>query len=397
MSKRKADVAGTVDKSGKPAGGQFKIGADQIRVAADQLRSADHVSDPGSVALNQAFAHTPVLAEAPPLPPGANLAPPRNGNGANGASRAIAAGPVSPAIDLVSTLTELPESLPADRSPKAPPPHVSAPVIDLASAAAEPPFERHPNGSSRPVIGAAVMLPRESAVERVGEAFPEPPVIGPLANGAPKNAESTEPSLGMYLLASREKRVVTREDAARDTRIPAHYLRMMESNDYSMIADQLYLLPFLRRYAEYLGLDSEDVAIRFVREVQRAENSPLPTLPSTGLDSDRVPSNRWAILGAIAIIALIGGWMLLHQRHHIGDETTDAQPQSAMPADNSGPPLPETTQGSAPAANVTQESAAPVASQPIAPQPAAAVAPSRPAAKIPHTADAHIPPPGGTE
>ena len=200
----------------------------------------------------------------------------------------------------------------------------------------------------------------------------------------------------MYLLASREKRVVTREDAARDTRIPSHYLRMMESNDYSMIADQLYLLPFLRRYAEYLGLDSEDVAIRFVREVQRAENSPLPTLPITGLDSDRAPSNRWVILGAISIIVLIGGWMLLHQRHHIGDETADTQPQSAMPTDKSGPPLPETTQGAAPATNATQESAAPVSSKPTAPRPSAAAAPSRPA-KNPNAADAHIPPPGGTE
>jgi hypothetical protein len=401
VSKRKADGAGMVDKNGKPGGGQFKITADQIRVAADQLRTGEPVSDHSSVALNQAFAHTPALPEVPPVPAVAKPAPSRNGNGTNGASHAIASGleshaPENHTIDLISTDAEMPEPLPAERPPNGSPLLVAAPVIDLASAAAEPPFERRPNGSAKPVIGAAVMLPRESAVERVGEAFPEPPVIGPMANGASKNAESTESSLGMYLLASREKRVVTREDAARDTRIPAHYLRMMESNDYSMIADQLYLLPFLRRYAEYLGLDSEDVAIRFVREVQRAENSPLPTLPSTGLDSDRAPSNRWVILGAIAIIVLIGGWMLLHQRHHVGDETADTQPQGAMPADNSGPPLPETTQGSAPATNATQENAAPVASQPIAPQPAAA-APSRPAAKNLSAADAHIPPPGGTE
>jgi hypothetical protein len=401
VSKRKADGAGMVDKNGKPAGGQFKITADQIRVAADQLRAGEPVSDHSSVALNQAFAHTPALPDVPPLPAVAKPPPSRNGNGTNGASHPIAAGldshtPASHTIDLVSADAELPEPLPAERPSNGAPLRVAAPVIDLSSAAAEPPFERRSNGSSKPVIGAAVMLPRESTVERVGEAFPETPVIEPFANGPSRSSESAESSLGMYLLASREKRVVTREDAARDTRIPAHYLRMMESNDYSMIADQLYLLPFLRRYAEYLGLDSEEVAIRFVREVQRAENSPLPTLPSTGLDSDRAPSNRWVILGAIAIIALIGGWMLLHQRHHVGDETADTQPQSAMPVDNSGPPLPETTQGSAPATNANQESAPPVASQPIASQPAVA-APSRPAAKSPSTADAHIPPPGGTE
>ena len=62
----------------------------------------------------------------------------------------------------------------------------------------------------------------------------------------------------------------------RETRLPPHYLRMMESNDYSEISDQLYLVPFLRRYAGFLELDQEDVAMRFVREVQRADGNPGP-------------------------------------------------------------------------------------------------------------------------
>jgi cytoskeletal protein RodZ len=46
---------------------------------------------------------------------------------------------------------------------------------------------------------------------------------------------------------------------------------MIETDSYGLISDQLYLVPFLRRYATFLGLDAEDVASRFVRDVQHAE------------------------------------------------------------------------------------------------------------------------------
>ena len=38
-----------------------------------------------------------------------------------------------------------------------------------------------------------------------------------------------------------------------------------------MISDRLYLVPFLRRYATFLGLDAEEIASRFVSDVQHAE------------------------------------------------------------------------------------------------------------------------------
>jgi cytoskeletal protein RodZ len=416
VSEIKAGVAGMVDKNGKPGADQFKIVADQIRAAADQLKAGLHepVSDHSSVALNQVFAQTRVPVRAVPSSQSSAESPqaaePKPGtipstldHGGNGSSKGASVLTESRAIDLVSAVT--------DRSVQAPPVDLDAsnqgpgapPIIDLSSPAADPPNERQPQGSSKTTIGASIALPREASVGRMGEAYPERPAMEPMANGASKNHEGAEASLGMFLLASREKRVVTREDAARDTRIPAHYLRMMESNDYSMIADQLYLLPFLRRYSEYLGLDSEDVAIRFVREVQRAENNPGPTLPSTRGEAERDPSNLWAILGALAVIALIAGWMVLHQRHHPGgDETADISPQrSAMTNDNSGPPLPESVQGSI-QSDDTQQTVQADDSKSASPPPSPNHPVSQPPAQTQRIAPAHsaneaIPPPGGTE
>lgn len=136
------------------------------------------------------------------------------------------------------------------------------------------------------------------------------PVRGGRTNGAGSNAarEKTpagnEPdqSLGAYLIAARESRGLSAEDVVRETRLPAHYLRMMETNDYSEISDQLYLVPFLRRYASFLELDQEDVAMRFVREVQRADS-----IPPARLDQPLVaePRKRRGWGGAILVVGFL--------------------------------------------------------------------------------------------
>ncbi len=54
-------------------------------------------------------------------------------------------------------------------------------------------------------------------------------------------------------------------------RIPAQYLTMLEANDYGAIADELYLLPFVRSYAEFFGLEAETLATRFLSGIQPLE------------------------------------------------------------------------------------------------------------------------------
>ncbi|HEY9159360.1 helix-turn-helix domain-containing protein [Candidatus Binatus sp.] len=83
-------------------------------------------------------------------------------------------------------------------------------------------------------------------------------------------AES-KPSLGHLITETRERKGMTREQVASEAHLPAHYIKMIETDNYDLISDRLYLVPFLRRYATFLGLDAEEVASRFVSEVQHAE------------------------------------------------------------------------------------------------------------------------------
>ena len=129
--------------------------------------------------------------------------------------------------------------------------------------------------------------------------------------------ESEGPPLGTYLATTREARHVTLDDAIKETRIPDHYLRMIENNDYSLISDQLYVLPFLRRYATFLGLDPEEIGMRFVREVQRADNAPAPrTLEPIEMDrADTRNLNRIAMVVAGVIGIVVMAWFVQSHRH----------------------------------------------------------------------------------
>lgn len=123
---------------------------------------------------------------------------------------------------------------------------------------------------------------------------------------APRAAETT---LGQFLTETRKSRGFTSEQVVADTRIPAHYVRAIENDDYASVSDELYLLPFLRRYATFVGLDPEEVASRFVRDVQRAENNPAARIaePISMVTStrERKPSRGRPVATALLIAALL--------------------------------------------------------------------------------------------
>ena len=64
-------------------------------------------------------------------------------------------------------------------------------------------------------------------------------------------------SLGALLAAKRGERGLTIQQAAMATRIRAHYLMALESDDLARLAAPAYAKGHLRTYARYLGIDPE--------------------------------------------------------------------------------------------------------------------------------------------
>jgi cytoskeletal protein RodZ len=152
--------------------------------------------------------------------------------------------------------------------------------------------------------------------------------------GKPANGADAESGLGGVLSAARERRGVSREQAASQTGIPKRYLQMMENNDYSLASDQLYVLPFMRRYATFLALDPEETAMRFVREVQHAENNPGSRIDQP-LDVDRSRKKRGGWIGIVAVvvgIAIAGLLYITLSGRHSSDNTAPAAAVTSIPA-----------------------------------------------------------------
>ncbi len=158
-------------------------------------------------------------------------------------------------------------------------------------------------------------------------------------------SQAHKASLGEFLVAAREQRGLSREAVVQQAHIPAHYLRMLEDDDYRLISDQLYLLPFLRRYASFLNIDPDETAMRLLHEVQRIDNSPAPIRLDEPLDNIRRYRRRnWSkpIMFGGLIAVIIGAYIA--QSHH---KDADSIPASTLQPSQAaaGSPSPSASKG----------------------------------------------------
>jgi len=72
--------------------------------------------------------------------------------------------------------------------------------------------------------------------------------------------------LGDALRERREHKGVTMQQAAEDTRIREKFLQAIESGDYQSLPGTVYTKGFLRNYAQYLGLDAEEMLALYTGE-----------------------------------------------------------------------------------------------------------------------------------
>ena len=63
-------------------------------------------------------------------------------------------------------------------------------------------------------------------------------------------------TFGQMLIAARNKRGLSIEDAAHETRIPVQRLRYLESGNIAAFGSLTYARSFLRQYSDFLGVDA---------------------------------------------------------------------------------------------------------------------------------------------
>lgn len=69
--------------------------------------------------------------------------------------------------------------------------------------------------------------------------------------------------IGESLRSTREAKGISLEQAEEDTKIRKRYLQALEDGEYDVIPGRVYAKGFLRNYANYLGLDQEEVMLEY--------------------------------------------------------------------------------------------------------------------------------------
>jgi cytoskeletal protein RodZ len=116
----------------------------------------------------------------------------------------------------------------------------------------------------------------------------------------------TEEVAGL-LKQAREEKQLSLKDVETGTRIPVHYLQILEGEGHPrLLADALYLIPFLRTYSIFLGLDPAVTVAQFIEGMQRGEASEGPTRPQVGPSRSQVFMVLLILVGLVVLSVL---WM----------------------------------------------------------------------------------------
>lgn len=119
---------------------------------------------------------------------------------------------------------------------------------------------------------------------------------------ASPSPEAAGGSPGAILRRCREFHGITLEEASETTKIGTSHLRALEDDQIREFANQAYLKGFLRIYASYLGLNSDDVARMYDKLF--GVQSEKPESPLTSIASPR-PLRRMISLKKLLFPALL--------------------------------------------------------------------------------------------
>jgi len=120
-------------------------------------------------------------------------------------------------------------------------------------------------------------------------------------------------SVGERLRAAREKKKLSLEDIATQTRIPLRHLENLEAGDWSKLPAPTYTIGFAKSYASAIGLDRTEIGDDLRAEMggQRFDaGSPEVFEPA---DPARTMP-RWLVLSAIGAIVLLVVVILFSRR-----------------------------------------------------------------------------------
>ncbi|HEX4731487.1 MAG TPA: helix-turn-helix domain-containing protein [Solirubrobacterales bacterium] len=119
--------------------------------------------------------------------------------------------------------------------------------------------------------------------------------------------------IGDTLFEARTRRAVDLDEVHAVTGIRSRYLRAIEEEDWDALPEEFYARSFIRKYAQFLGVDPEPLVEEYRNQRGTSGQGESPTSPFARTSSRRAEALRrrrqrqgiYAWLGAAAVVAVI--------------------------------------------------------------------------------------------
>ncbi len=128
----------------------------------------------------------------------------------------------------------------------------------------------------------------------------------------PPDIREDGPNIGPTLLEARTEKGLSLDDVEQATKIRKRYIEGLERDDYTVLPDAVYVQGFLKTYANYLGLDGEEISGRLKkrrtprRERQISQNlSPKKNYEPSLLSPGGVSGARKRRISGATILAVV--------------------------------------------------------------------------------------------
>jgi cytoskeleton protein RodZ len=135
-------------------------------------------------------------------------------------------------------------------------------------------------------------------------------------------------SIGRYLKREREVRNISLREVSKNTKVKEHLLKAIEEDQYASLPSPTYVKGFLLSYAKYIGLDPNDVLLRYESSL-RGEQITGPEAPP----EEKILWNKrylW-IMGGVVLVSLFASYFFFLRPSKPPIESVSVKPKPEEP------------------------------------------------------------------
>jgi len=114
------------------------------------------------------------------------------------------------------------------------------------------------------------------------------------------------PAFGRWLARERELRGLARDEVARATKLAPGVVEALESGEEARMPPRAYVVGYLRSFAVAVGLDADDVVLRY-EEAAGPAGAPARSAARRRLRPGVIAAAAFAVAASLA-----AAWLLLH-------------------------------------------------------------------------------------